>query len=87
MAMKCDFCGKGRMVGRQHRHHKGVAGGRWLKRAPKTQRIFLPNLHVARVVINGVKKKVKLCTRCLRKAKKPQEKIQKASETPQVATA
>lgn len=64
--MKCDNCGKGRMVGRSHRHHPGVAGGRWKKRAPKTQKIFKPNLHVARVTINGVSKRMKLCTKCLR---------------------
>lgn len=71
MAYICDYCGKGRMVGKQHKHHKGVAGGRWLKRAPKTQKIFLPNLHIAHVLINGAKTKVKLCTKCLRIAKKP----------------
>ncbi|MBI3070225.1 MAG: 50S ribosomal protein L28 [Candidatus Levybacteria bacterium] len=69
MAMKCVLCGKGRMVGRQHTHHPGVAGGRWKKRAPKTQKIFKPNLHWARVTISGVTKRVRLCTKCLRKVK------------------
>lgn len=73
MAYKCDFCGKGRMVGRQHRHHKGVAGGRWLKRAPSTQKIFRPNLHIAHVLVDGVRKKVRLCTKCLRRAKEGQK--------------
>lgn len=69
MAMKCDFCTKGIMVGKQHKHHKGVAGGRWLKRAPVTQKIFKPNLHAAKILINGNYKRVKLCTKCLRMAK------------------
>jgi len=70
MAMKCDNCGKGRMVGRQHTHHPGVAGGRWKKRAPKTQKIFKPNLHFARVKVNGGLKRLRLCTKCLRLLKK-----------------
>lgn len=70
MAMQCFLCHKGRMVGRQHRHHPGVAGGRWKKRAPKTQKIFKPNLHWARVKIDDAMKRVRLCTKCLRLAKK-----------------
>lgn len=73
MAFKCALCGKGIMIGRSHTHHPGVAGGRWKKRAPKTRKIFKPNLHSARVVIDGVRKKVRLCTKCLRIAKKPQK--------------
>ena len=69
MAYKCDMCEKGRMVGKQHRHHAGVAGNRWNRRAPKTQKIFKPNLHVARILIDGIKQKMKLCTKCLRIAK------------------
>lgn len=69
MAFKCDLCGKGIMVGKKHTHHPGVAGGRWKKRAPKTQKIFKPNLHAAHIVLNGVQKRVKLCTKCLRIAK------------------
>lgn len=59
------------MVGKKHKHHAGVAGGRWLQRAPKTQKIFKPNLHSARVLINGAFQRVKLCTKCLRLAKQP----------------
>lgn len=74
--MKCDMCGKGRMVGKQHKHHPGVAGGRWLKRAPKTQKIFKPNLHFTRIPVDGNFKRVRLCTKCLRIAK---EKMKKES--------
>jgi len=83
--MKCDICGKGRMVGKQHKHHPGVAGGRWLKRAPKTQKIFKPNLHWSRIQTSILSqlnptssrfaglagaRRVRLCTKCLRIAKK-----------------
>ncbi|MCL4353041.1 bL28 family ribosomal protein [Patescibacteria group bacterium] len=54
------------MVGRSHTHHPGVAGGRWKKKAPVTQKIFKPNLHWAKMPINGVMKRVRLCTKCLR---------------------
>lgn len=57
------------MVGKQHKHHPGVAGGRWKKRAPKTQKVFRPNLHSARIMENGTSKRVRLCTKCLRRAK------------------
>ncbi len=69
MAFRCDNCHKGIMVGKQHKHHPGVAGGRWKKRAPKTQKIFRPNLHSARVLVSGHYKRMRLCTKCLRKFK------------------
>ncbi len=69
MAYKCYLCDKGIMVGKQHRHHKGVAGSRWIRRAPKTQKIFKPNLHYTRVAVGGMMKRVRLCTKCLRRVK------------------
>jgi large subunit ribosomal protein L28 len=66
---RCFNCHKGRMMGLQHKHHPGVAGGRWKKRAPKTPKTFLPNLHAAKIVVDGTPKRVKLCTKCLRKYK------------------
>lgn len=88
MAYKCDSCRKGVMVGKQHKHHRGVAGGRWLRRAPKTQKIFKPNLHAARIFVNGAYKKVKLCTKCLRLAKESmlkakKKEVSKSLEKPQ----
>lgn len=88
--MKCSNCHKGRMVGRQHTHHPGVAGGRWKKRAPKTQKIFKPNLHWARVKIDGAMKRVRLCTKCLRRAKeemRAKEKITPEVQVQQVTSA
>jgi len=70
MAYICDLCGKGKMIGLQHKHHPGVAGGRWKKRAQKTQKIFKPNLHWAKVAIKGgMLQRVRLCTKCLRRVK------------------
>jgi len=81
MALRCDNCHKGIMVGKQHTHHPGVAGGRWKKRAPKTQKIFMPNLHNAKILVNGRYEKMRLCTKCLRRAKEQMKQASKPKET------
>jgi len=55
MGMKCANCGKGVMYGHNVSHAKN-----------RTRKIFKPNLHVARIFINGNRKKMRLCTTCLR---------------------
>ncbi len=65
--MFCYHCGKGVLYGRSHTHHRGVAGGRWKKRAPKTQRIFLPNLQRVEILVSGKVKRIHLCTKCLKR--------------------
>lgn len=67
---KCYHCGKGILYGRSHTHHRGVAGGRWKKRAVKTQRLFAPNLKKTYIVEKGKIIRVKLCTKCLKRIKK-----------------
>ena len=67
---KCYHCGKGIIFGHRHTHHRGVAGGRWKKRAPKTRRTFEPNLQHVDIVESGEVKRVKLCTKCLKRIKK-----------------
>ena len=66
----CYHCGKGILMGRSHTHHRGVAGGRWKKRAPKTQRIFRPNLQKVQIMEGGDKMTVKLCSKCLKRVRK-----------------
>jgi ribosomal protein L28 len=68
--MPCYYCEKGVIFGRSHTHHRGVAGGRWKKRAPKTPRIFEPNLQKVMIIEDKEAKKVKLCTKCLKRIKK-----------------
>lgn len=80
MAFKCDNCEKGVMIGRTRKHHPGVAGGRWKKRAPKTAKMFRPNLHSARVLVGSNYQRLKLCTKCLRLAKEAM-RVQKESTT------
>lgn len=52
------------MYGHNVRHSHS---GQWEKRATKTQRVFLPNLHSGRVAIDGVVKNVRACASCLAK--------------------
>lgn len=68
--MKCFHCEKGVMHGRSHTHHRGVAGGRWKKRAQKTQKIFKPNLQPIVVINQGKEQRVRLCMKCLKRVKK-----------------
>jgi len=55
----CENCGKGVMYGHNMSHAKN-----------RTNRIFEPNLHSARVSIKGVLKRARVCTKCLRRLKK-----------------
>lgn len=77
--MSCDICSKRRQIGRQSRHKKGVAGKQWAKRAPKTVRIFKPNLQ--NVTIDG--KKMRLCTKCLKKIRKEKTKKTEKKDIPE----
>jgi large subunit ribosomal protein L28 len=55
----CAVCGKGTTFGRNIR-------GRWVRKAPRTNRTFRPNLHRQLVFVDGASVRVKICTRCLR---------------------
>ncbi len=70
MATVCFHCDKGPMYGRSHTHRKGVAGGRWKKRAQKTARIFKPNLQQMSIIEKGMQVQVKLCTKCIKRVRK-----------------
>ena len=58
MARKCDICGKGTVAGNNvsHAHNK-------------TRRVWKPNLVKMQALIDGKKKTIKICTRCLRTGK------------------
>lgn len=70
MATSCYHCGKTVLFGRSHTHHRGVAGGRWKKRAQKTPRIFKVNFVRTTIIENGKDKQVKLCAKCVKRIKK-----------------
>ena len=55
----CQNCGKGIMRGHKVSHAK-----------QRTKKVYKPNLHKSTLYINGVKKKLLLCTKCLKTLKK-----------------
>jgi large subunit ribosomal protein L28 len=63
MSFHCDYCSKGYQRGHRVSHAKN-----------RTLRRFKPNLHWRRVVERGASIRRLLCTRCLRKAEKPEQK-------------
>ena len=63
MAMRCEICGKGPVVGNNVSHAHNLTKRRWL-----------PNLVTVRADINGSVKKIRVCTRCIRSGK-----VQKAA--------
>ena len=74
----CDICQKGSIVQKSGAHRYG---GGWAMRAPKTRRVWQPNLHQKRIKVNGNFKTMLLCTKCLRRAKKNQEKVRDVDTT------
>ena len=55
MAKRCDICAKGPQYGHNVSHSK-----------VRTKRRFMPNLHKARVMIDGRLQTAMVCTRCIR---------------------
>lgn len=55
MARVCEICGKKPLVGNNVSHANN-----------KTKKIWRPNLQEVRTLINGNRRKVKVCTRCIR---------------------
>jgi len=74
----CANCGKGTVIGKSGVHRYG---GGWARRAQKTKRLWKPNLHHAKLTIDGKTKTVWLCTKCLRRAKKEAAKSQQTQVT------
>lgn len=74
MAAMCAWCGKHSQFGKSYTHHRGVAGGRWKKRAQKTNRIFKANLQRVTVEMGpstaSLAMQVKLCAKCIKRIKK-----------------
>ncbi len=58
MSRVCDICGKRSLVGYKVSHsHR------------KTKRKWFPNLQKVRAVVNGSRRKVTVCTKCLKAGK------------------
>ena len=66
----CDICGKQSVHGSSQKHKRGVAGKRWKNRVKASPRLFKPNIQVKTLIVNGEKKKMKVCTSCLKRIRK-----------------
>jgi len=55
---KCEICGKGPQFGNRVSHSNR-----------KTRHKFRPNIQSVRVELNGVRKRLKVCTNCLKSLK------------------
>ena len=55
MARVCESCGKKPRFGNQISHAHNIS-----------QRVWQPNLQTVRVVVKGARKRVRICTRCIR---------------------
>jgi large subunit ribosomal protein L28 len=71
MARECAICGKGTTTGRQytHRGRAKYLGGVGVRTTGKSNRTFKPNLQSVRAMVDGTPKRIKVCTRCIRKGK------------------
>ncbi|HUW21625.1 MAG TPA: L28 family ribosomal protein [Candidatus Bathyarchaeia archaeon] len=70
---RCQHCGKGSLYGKKiARARQGLN-----YRSPK---VFKVNLHSLKIEVNGRKKKLTLCTKCLRKVKKDWQERKKKQE-------
>jgi len=58
MSYRCAICGKGQAVGYRVSHS-----------LRHTKHSWKPNLQSARVVVEGVTRKIRVCTSCLRAGK------------------
>lgn len=71
MSNVCEICGKRPAAGRTIAR-RGLAkskGGVGLKITGVNIRRFMPNLQVAKIIIKGTVKRIKICTGCLRAGK------------------
>ena len=55
MAMTCDICAKGHLVGNKVSHSN-----------IKTKKVQRPNLQRVKALVDGAPRRIRVCTRCLR---------------------
>jgi len=68
MSRTCDFCSKGTVSG-NNVPRKGLSrrkGGGGEKVGIRSKRTFKANLHKKSLLFAGIKRTVRICTRCLR---------------------
>ena len=58
MARVCEVCGKGPRTGHNVSHAHNLTKRRWQ-----------PNLQRVHAIVDGVRKRIRVCTRCIRSGK------------------
>lgn len=86
MPRVCEFCGKTTQVGFQYTR-RGLAkykGGVGRKVTGRTKRQFRVNLQRVRGVVDGVQRRVRLCSRCIKSGRlqKPVRRVYQAPARP-----
>jgi len=77
----CGICKKGSQIQKSGAHQYG---GGWAMRAAKKRAVWQVNLHTVKVTYQGVRKTMRLCTKCLRRVKSQmQPKIVKKEDNVQ----
>lgn len=64
MARVCEVCTKSTVAGRNTQHHSSI---QWRYRAPRTTRVFKPNLRTTQVMTESKEKKATVCMKCYKK--------------------
>jgi len=80
----CEICGKKSMIQKSGAHQYG---GGWAMRATKKRAVWQVNLHSAKVTFRGVRRTMRLCTKCLRRIKNDMQKTiskNQKKETPEI---
>lgn len=73
----CEICKKKSLIQKSGAHQYG---GGWAMRATKKRAVWQVNLHSVKVTYKGVRKTMRLCTKCLRRVKEEMKKLQEVKQ-------
>lgn len=73
----CEICGKKSVIQKSGAHQYG---GGWAMRATKKRAVWGVNLHSVKVTYGGVRRTMRLCTKCLRRIREGMKKALDAKQ-------
>lgn len=77
----CEICKKKSLIQKSGAHQYG---GGWAMRATKKRAVWQVNLHSVKVTYKGVRKTMRLCTKCLRKVKEQMTSVVKSKQEKEI---
>lgn len=77
MAKICELCGKSTIAGGRIQHHHSI---QWRFKAPRTTRVFKPNLRKIKVDIDGKVQTLTVCMKCYKRMRKDQPEVAEANK-------